>query len=86
MVTRELVKSEIDKLQDRYLETLYRIIKAFDYIPASKKNVAKTEIGQNEDEETREWLSFIESTYGCLSDDPIERGGQGEFEIREVIH
>ncbi len=86
MVTRELVKSEIDKMQDRYLETLYRIIKAFDYIPASKKKITKTEFGKNEEEENPEWFSFIESTYGCLCDDPLERGEQGEFEIREVIH
>lgn len=33
--------------------------------------------------EKNEWLSFIESTYGCLSDDPIERGHQGDYEIRE---
>jgi len=28
MITRELVKAEIDKVQDKYLEILYRIIKA----------------------------------------------------------
>lgn len=31
------------------------------------------------------WEEFIESTYGCLSDDQIERGKQGQYETREVI-
>lgn len=25
-------------------------------------------------------------TYGCLQDDPIERGNQGEYELREDIY
>ncbi len=28
---------------------------------------------------------FFEETYGCLAHDPIERGEQGEYEIREEI-
>lgn len=31
------------------------------------------------------WSEFIERTYGILSDDPIERGSQGEYETREPI-
>lgn len=31
------------------------------------------------------WEEFIQETYGCLKDDPIERGSQGEFELREAI-
>jgi len=30
-------------------------------------------------------LLKVHSTYGCLSDDPLERGEQGEFEIREAM-
>ncbi len=86
MITKELVKSEIDKIQDQYLETLYRIIQAFESIPTSKQNIDDAEFSKAKDEEKKEWLAFIENTYGCLSDDPIERGEQGEFEIREVIH
>ncbi len=33
----------------------------------------------------REWLDFIDQTYGCLQDDPIHRGEQGSFEIRGEI-
>ena len=86
MITKESVKSEIDKIQDQYLETLYHIIKAFKYVPESKQNITENGCGKNADAENGEWLSFIKNTYGCLSDDPIERRAQGEFEIREGIH
>ena len=32
-----------------------------------------------------EWHDFINKTYGCLADDPIERGSQGVFETRDEI-
>lgn len=32
-----------------------------------------------------EWQQFVEKTTGILADDPIERGDQGEFEIRDEI-
>lgn len=32
------------------------------------------------------WPSgFFENTYGSLKDDPIERGPQGEHEVRETV-
>jgi len=37
------------------------------------------------DIDKNDWIEFVNSTYGCLSDDPIERGEQGKFENREVI-
>ncbi|SLM31657.1 conserved hypothetical protein [Desulfamplus magnetovallimortis] len=91
MITKDSIKSEIDKLQDQYLETLFRIIKAFEYIPDSSQNIMNSEQKQTQEQkqmqqEKNEWLAFIENTYGCLSDDPIERGDQGNYEIREVIH
>ncbi len=30
-------------------------------------------------------IGYFEETYGICADDPIERGDQGEFEIREPI-
>ncbi|MCP4348599.1 MAG: hypothetical protein GY795_24215 [Desulfobacterales bacterium] len=30
MITRELIKSEIDQVRDEYLEPLFRIIKVFE--------------------------------------------------------
>jgi hypothetical protein len=83
LITKELLKTEIDKVQDEYLEILYKVIKAFE--------LSKTEVfAQTEEEMTKSdiklnWHHFIKETYGCLADDPIERGFQGEYEIREVI-
>lgn len=78
MVTKEILKAEIDKIQDQYLEAVYRIIKAFEHIPPTKQDFAPKTESKNE-----EWHSFIEKTYGCLADDPIERGNQGKFENRD---
>jgi len=30
-------------------------------------------------------IGYFEETYGICADDPIERGDQGEFEVREPI-
>ncbi len=73
MITRELIKVEIDKIQDSYLEILYRIIKALINPPESVAQPAAS------------WQAFIEATYGCLADEPIERGHQGQYEIREAM-
>lgn len=78
MVTRELVKAEIDKVQDSYLEILYRIIKALVSTP-------NTTTLSPETLETSNWCQFIKDTYGCLADAPIERGYQGQYEVREVV-
>jgi hypothetical protein len=32
-----------------------------------------------------EWIAFVNATYGSLADDPIERGPQGEYEIRDEV-
>jgi len=77
MITRELLKNEIDKIQDRYLEVVYRIIKAL--VSPSMRATSP------QNAQLSDWHSFIEQTYGSLADDPIERGDQGQFEVREVI-
>ncbi|MEZ4525625.1 MAG: hypothetical protein R2941_06860 [Desulfobacterales bacterium] len=79
MISREIIKSEISKVDNQYLEILYHIIKAFESVPVSEQ---ENRVSQPID---KEWISFIESTYGCLSDDPVERGEQGVFEIREAM-
>lgn len=48
MVTRDALKSEIDKVQE-------------------------------------EWHLFIDEFAGCLSSDPIVRGPQGHYEVREAL-
>ncbi len=79
MITIELLKEEIEKVKDEYLELLYKIIKAFETTTqAEVKRITKNDIELG-------WHEFIKATYGCLSDDPIERGNQGKYEIREEI-
>lgn len=68
-ITRQMVKSEIDKVQEEYLGVLFRIIKALE--PAT---------GREEDQ--RSWQQFIAETYGSFAGDPIERGEQGTYEVR----
>ena len=86
MITKKIIKAEIDKIQERYFEILYQVIKAFEI--SSERDISKTENSDaNAVRETskQKWYEFIEKTYGCLRDDPIERGKQGSFEIRKEI-
>ena len=42
--------------------------------------------GEDEFQERKAWPpGFFENTAGCLADDPIQRGPQGEYEQREHI-
>ena len=79
MITKEIIKAEIDNLKDEYLEILYRIIKVLE--------VPETEVTKPFEIKNKEsdWHNFIQETYGCLADAPIERGEQGKYEIREAI-
>jgi len=70
VITKNLLKTEIDRVRNEYLEVLYNIIKAL-------------EPGETDHPET--WGDFVKETYGCLSDDPIQRGDQGRLEIRGPI-
>jgi hypothetical protein len=72
-VTREMVKSEIDKVQEEYLGVLLRIVNALE--PAAGREARKTE-------DQRSWEEFIAETYGSFAGDPIERGDQGNYEVR----
>jgi len=83
MITKELVKAEIEKVQTDYLEVLYKIIKIFAAPPKVDNGKMATSLAGKDDEV--DWHAFIAQTYGCLADDPIERGDQGEYEIREVM-
>lgn len=83
MITKELIKAEIDRVQDKYLEVLYKIIKAL-VSPTDEVASPKTTTVITKKVEDLEWHNFIEETYGCLADAPIERGEQGQYEIREA--
>jgi hypothetical protein len=86
LITRALLKQEIDRVREEHLTALYNIIKVFE-LPAgtlvsdAKSGPADTAAASGE----LNWEKFIQETYGCLKDDPIKRGSQGEFELREAI-
>lgn len=71
-ITKEVLKAEIDRVEDKYFEALYRIIKALE-------GKAQT------DPEQVEWQQFIEATYGSTHNAPIQRGTQGTYEIRDSL-
>ena len=71
-ITKEILKAEIDRVEEKYLEALYRIIKALEGKTPTKSD--KTE-----------WQQFIEATYGSTQNAPIERGPQGTFEVRDSL-
>lgn len=85
MITRELVKAEIDQVQDGYLEILYRIIQALMQPLEMVTVTSDTATSTQNNTQPVAWHNFIEQTFGCLADDPIERGEQGQYEIREAI-
>ena len=76
MITKQLIKSQIDFIPDQYPEVLYKIIKALlqtsNQIDIAEKNSKIY------------WKQFVKETYGCLPDDPVERGEQYVYEIREL--
>lgn len=80
MISRQVIKEEIDKVQDGYLDVLYRIVKVFE----DSSRLRDLEIDKfPTDNKKRDWQFFIDKFAGCLADDPVERGDQGTFEIRE---
>ena len=85
MVTKELLKSEIDKVQNEYIELLYKVIKAFEPSLESESSEKLVLYHTQKNNIKSNWQEFIRNNYGCLADAPIERGEQGNYEIREVI-
>ena len=83
MISRAMLKSEIDKVKAEYLELLYQIVKAFEN-GTSKKNLAIASKSQDFDI-TQDWQGFIDSTYGCMADSHLSRAEQGILENREEI-
>jgi hypothetical protein len=78
MVTKELIKAKIETVQEEYLDALYKIVIAF-----GGDQSDLTDVSQND--QALRWHDFVQATFGCLADDPIKRGEQGEFEIRETL-
>jgi hypothetical protein len=82
MITKELIKSEIEKVNYEYLELLYKFIQILEP-PLTVDRKATTKAASKDQDFN--WHAFIAQTYGCLADEPIERGDQGTYEIREAI-
>ena len=72
MITKDHIKTEIDRVPDEHLDVLYRIVRALETNPSDVLSVAATSEDQG-----LEWQRFVDKTYGCLRDAPIERGEQG---------
>ncbi|MCI5219883.1 MAG: hypothetical protein D3914_12030 [Candidatus Electrothrix sp. LOE2] len=81
MITRCLLKQEIDKVREEHLTALYNIIKVFGLPDGTV--LPDADIGSMNS--SSDWEKFIRETYGYLRDDPIERGNQGEYELREEL-
>ena len=83
MMTRELLKKEIDNVRDEYLLVLFRIIKAFEH--SNENGIETLHVPQAKKRNKAEWRSFLENYAGSLAETPIERGDQGKYEQREAI-
>ena len=73
MTIRDQVKAELDKVNEEYLGVVHRMIESLKGPPSQ------------EGEGDESWRDFVASTYGSLSDAPIERGEQGELEVRDPL-
>ena len=85
MISRKLLKSEIDKVRSEHLELLYGIIKLLENGGGKGMTSDRTENQGTETDVSGDWHGFVAGTYGCLSDAPISRAEQGQYESREAI-
>jgi hypothetical protein len=76
VITKELLKAEIDKVPEENLGVLYKIVKALE---------EPRQEDQPRPADAAEWKSWIAETYGSTADAPIERGEQGSYEVREPL-
>lgn len=74
MITKELLKAEIDKVPEENLGVLYKIVKALEE-PRQEDRSKPADVA--------EWKAWIAEIYGSMADAPIERGEQGSYEVRE---
>ncbi|KPA15060.1 hypothetical protein MHK_004729 [Candidatus Magnetomorum sp. HK-1] len=85
MITKKLLKAQIDRIPYEYIGVIYRIIQVFENITDDINENRMKPILHTQTYDNEEWLEFINDTYGCFKNDPIKRWDQGEFEIRETI-
>ncbi len=71
-VLRELLKNEIEKVRDDYLDLLYQIIRVFERPASATTSVALQSEQLRVSEERAEWRRFVQRTFGAFADDPIK--------------
>ena len=78
VITKDILKREIDHIQDQYIETLYTVIKAFEYpnIRQPSSTVPSTD---------EQWSAFLDQFAGACAEAPLQRGEQGQYEERERL-
>lgn len=77
--TIDRLKKQLELLQDNsFLEKLSSAYRLFFEKEMSAENTPS-------DTDKSEWYDFVEKFSGCLSEHPIERGNQGNYELREEI-
>jgi hypothetical protein len=76
MITKELLKTEIDNVPEENLGVLYKIIKALEEPARATESTFESQ---------EQWMAFIAETFGSTSDAPLERGEQGSYEVREPL-
>ena len=77
-ITKDMLKHEIDHIQDQYIDALYMVIKAFEYPTIHK---IPTRIPTTE----AQWHTFLDRCAGSCADAPLQRGEQGQYETREAL-
>ncbi len=81
MITKRLIKEEIDNVADEHLPVLYRIVRALEDVAVEPP---RAEVLFSRGNGNR-WHDFIAETYGCMADAPLERSEEGTFEVREDL-
>ena len=85
MISRKLLKTEIDKVRNEYLELLYAIIKLLENGTREGMTFGLAETQATGGALDLDWQEFVAKTYGCLADAPISRAEQGRYESREAM-
>lgn len=71
MVTKQLLKDEIDNIKEEYLDVLYRIIKT---LGEPIKDPSQTNAVLDQDSDLKsDWHRFIKETYGSTADAELKR-------------
>ena len=81
LITKEIVKMEIDTLREYDLEVVYKLIKALE---APLWEMERLPQSFPESEQSA-WERFVDQYAGCLRDAPITRGEQGAYDVREAL-